>query len=285
MSDGHRYSAEEFIEGVVQVASLPEIVTRLNEVIDDPYSDLSDIADIISSDTGLAARLLRIANSAMFNFPSRVSTISHAITIIGTKQLRDLVLATTVIRVFAGIESRLVNMESFWRHSIACGIVARVIAAYRHEPNIEGLYIMGLLHDIGRLVIYMKCPELADEMLRRSHEEGALLYEVERQTLGFDHGRVGCLLLKAWQLPEVLQEAVGCHHSPSEAARYPEDAATIHVADMIANALQMGSSGGHLVPPLVDEAWQQIGLSAGLIGTMVPQVERQYDDAVELFLN
>src|SRR3972149_10468155 len=112
-------SAESLVKGALKVVSLPEVFIRLNEAINNPYNNLSDIADIISDDTGLAARMLRVANSAMFNFSSPVVTISHAVTIIGTRQLRDLVLATYAIQAFKGIPGDLVDMKSFWKHSIA----------------------------------------------------------------------------------------------------------------------------------------------------------------------
>lgn len=277
-------SAESLVKGAIKVVSLPEVFIRLNEAINNPYSDLSDIADIISDDTGLAARMLRIANSAMFNFPSPVTTITHAVTIIGTRQLRDLVLATYAIKAFKGIPGDLVDMKSFWKHSIACGIAARVIATFRREPNIERFYVLGLLHDIGLLIIYQEIPQLASAILRKCREEGLVLYTSESEELGYHHALVGQMLLKEWKLPEAMQEVVRYHHNPQLAAGYPDEAAIIHVADIVATALQMGSGGEHIVPPLVPQAWAHIGLQPSLISDIVKQIDLQYNDAVELFL-
>ena len=238
-----KLAPEELVARCDGITSLPAIYQRLDEAINDPYSDLSRIAAILSEDSSLSARLLRLANSAMYSFPSRVETVSRAVTIIGTKQLRDLVLATCVIEQFRDIPQQLVDMESFWRHSIATGIAARVIATYRREANVERYYVLGLLHDIGRLVMYLQIPQQASQALELSASSQIPLYQAERQLLDFDHAAVGSILLKKWKLPGSLQEGVGYHHKPQLSSRYPEDAATVHIADIVANAFKLGSSG------------------------------------------
>lgn len=272
------------MRGAVQLVSLPRIFFRLDETINNPYSNLSDVTDILLDDPSLCARLLRIANSSLYNFPSAIDTVSHAVTIIGTKQLRDLVLATAVMERFGAIPQDRVDMRSFWQHSIACGIAARVIATHRRETNIERFYVLGLLHDVGRLVIYMRLPDLANQTLMRCVEHNELLYEVEKEWLGFDHAAVGGALLKGWRLPDAIQEAVACHHKPLAATRYPKDAAIVHVADILANALQLGSSGEHIVPPLSNEAWLAIGLSENLLPSIVAHIDVQYRAALDIFM-
>ncbi len=276
---------KELVNYCNSITSLPAVYQRLDEAINDPYSDLSNIAAILSEDSSLAARLLRLANSAMFCFPSRVETVSRAVTIIGTKQLRDLVLATSVIELFNKIPEEHVSMESFWRHSIATGISARVIATYRREANVERFYVLGLLHDIGRLVMYLQIPEMANRAIELSTESQLPLYQVEQQQLGFDHAAVGKALLAKWKLPDSLQDGVAYHHKPERATRYPEEAATVHIADVIANAFKMGSSGEPTVPPFVEQAWDRLGLTVDQLPLITEQLEVQYSAAVDIFLN
>jgi len=277
-------SASELVEGNVKIGSLPEIVFKMDEAISNPYSQLSDVSDLILEDPGLASRLLRIANSAMYSTPSQVDTITRAITIIGTKQLRDLVLATSVIDMFRGISPELVTMESFWRHSIACGLAARVIATYCRKSNVEHFYLLGLLHDIGRLIIFIQHPELANVAITESIETKQPLYKTEHSHFGFDHSKVSGALLKEWKLPTSLQEPVQYHHDPSKATHYPDDTAILHSADVIANALQLGSSGETKVTPLSEYAWRKINLPTGLLANIVNQIDQQYDSAIEMFL-
>jgi putative nucleotidyltransferase with HDIG domain len=280
-----KQTPEELMARCNAITSLPVIYQRLDEAINDPYSDLSRIAAILSEDSSLSARLLRLANSAMYSFPSRVETVSRAITIIGTKQLRDLVLATSVIEQFRDIPKELVNMESFWRHSIATGISARVIATYRREANVERYYVLGLLHDIGRLIMYLQIPQKANQAIELSADSRIPLYQAERQLLEFDHAAVGSALLKKWKLPDSLQEGIAYHHKPQQASCYPEDAATVHIADIVANAFKLGSSGEPTVPPFDESAWKRLGLTIDQLPHIAEQLETQYSAAVDIFLD
>lgn len=276
--------ARRLVEGVVKLVSLPEVFVRLDAMIRDPYCNLADVADIIADDPGMSARLLRIANSAMFNFPSPIDSIQRAITVIGTKQLRDLVLATSVIEVFNKIPQTHVNMESFWRHSLGTGIMARTLATCRREPNVEHFYVAGLLHDIGRMVMYMAIPHKANEAIERCLAQHKLLHVAERELLGFDHADVGAELISAWQLPGALTEAIRYHHAPSRASEYPDDAAITHVADIVANALVKGTSGEHLIPTLDNQAWSRLDIEVARLRELVSFAEHQYADVVDFFL-
>lgn len=279
-------TAEGLVRNVTKVYSLPSVYLELDRKINDPFANLEDIAAILLEDAGLSARLLRLANSALYSFPSRINTITRAITIIGTNQLRDLALATSVIALFKDIDQSKVNMELFWRHSIGAGIAARVIASYRGETNVERFYLMGLLHDIGRLIMYSQIPEVMQGLIARAHSNVAQLHDEERAALGFDHGRVGMLLLQGWRLPAQLVEAVGYHHTPVLSRSYALEASIVHVADILVNAAALGcSSGSHRVPKLDARAWEALGLSSALIPDILERVEQQYHDAVEIFLS
>lgn len=278
-------SPDDLVKDTIQLSSLQIILDQLNKAVNNPEISFSDIAEIINKDPALCARLLKIVNSSFYAFPSKIETITQAITIIGTNQLRDLVLATTVINSFKGIPKKLINMDLFWRHSIACGLASRTIATYRREPNVDRFYVIGILHDIGRLVIYLKIPQQAHDTLKTAQTSGKLLYEAEREIFGYDHAAVGGALVRAWKLSENLEEAVSFHHNPSQANHYPIETAIIHVADIIANAAQMGSSGEHFVPPVNANAWDIIGLPASIISAVQEQMERQFTETTRMFLS
>ncbi len=281
MADRRPVDPIDLIRGVTTIASLPSNFLRLDEVVNSPRSSLTDIGAVISEDPGLSARLLRVVNSAFYGFPSRIDTISRAITVIGTQQLRDLALATSVINLFEKVPSDFVDMETFWRHSVGCGVAARVIATFRRESNSERYFVAGLLHDIGSLVLYTREVHLSLQALERAREEKTLLHPLERQIIGFDHAAVGLALLKSWNLPQSLQAAVAFHHDPIRASAYPVEAATVHVADIIANAMQLGSNGDIQVAPLDPQAWSVLKLSPSILGSVMEQVERQFEGAVK----
>ena len=267
------------------IFSLPKIHFELQEALSDPDKTFQDLGEIIGFDPALSARLLKIVNSPFYGFPSRIETISHAVSIIGMDQLTDLALATLVIHQFRGIPNNLFNMEKFWRHSMACGVAARSIADFRGEKNVERFYLAGILHDIGRLVIFKKEPALARDAFYRSKERQENIYLSEQKLMGFDHADVGRELLKAWKLPPRLVEAVGCHHQPQNAKTFPVDAAIIHTADYIVHVMNVGSDAEFSEPRLYPKSWEIIGLSADDFEFMKDKVKQQYEGIADLFFD
>jgi putative nucleotidyltransferase with HDIG domain len=276
-------SPRELIAGAIEIASLPEIFLKINEMIDSPRHSAADIGRVISNDTALSARLLKIANSIFYGFPSQIDTISRAITVIGTRELRELILATSVIRCFKGLPNDLITMEDFWRHSICCGLAARSLAMQRGEQLVERFFVAGLLHDIGSLLVYRKVPELAREALLRAQHNNIPLYRAEQEVMGFDHAMVGAEILRKWKLPEHLQEATEFHHNPGRAQRFPSDTAVIHIADVVSDALQYGNSGDPHVPPMDPQAWRLAGLEDDVVSPVIADVEQQFSHVLELF--
>ena len=280
-----KWTAEKLAAEVGAVCSLPTIYFRLNELVNDVHVSNKDVGALISEDAGLSVRLLRMVNSAFFGLPSSVDTITRAVTVIGTRQLNDLVLMTSVVDMFDGIPNEVANMELFWQHSIATGVSARVLANYHREPNVERFFVAGLLHDIGRLVIFQKLPEETTEILTLINEIEIPLYVAEKQVLGFDHTDVGRAMLDQWGLPEHLVTAVGGHHHPSALEEIDVDSAIVHVADVIANVLGMGWATEVYVPELDEAAWKRLDLPPSILSPAVGQIKRQYDDAIELIFS
>jgi HD-like signal output (HDOD) protein len=185
---------------------------------------------------------LKIVNSAFYGMEQEVETITHALGIIGTEQLTQLVLATSVTKQFTGIPENLVSMDLFWRHSVACGVTAKIIADWVGERNLESYYLAGMLHDIGSLIVYKKFSSVAEKVLRRCKENKEYLFDVEREVFGASHAKVGGKLLKGWGLPMSLCEPVFFHHRPNKAKEFPLATKIIHVADSIVDEMNLGSS-------------------------------------------
>jgi len=269
--------AAELVKGIAKLASLPEVCIRVNEMVDDPRSSAADIGSVISRDTALTAQLLRMANSSFYNFPSNIDTISRAVTVVGERELRYLVLALSAVRTFSNIPVELINMASFWRHNVYCGVVARLVASKCHVLHSERLFVAGLLHDVGMLVMMNRAPDLEKQALVATAESGEKQqYEAEIELFGFDHAEVGGVLLQQWNLPEALCETVGCHHDIGKAENARLDAAIIHIANVIANRaeLEVGYKGP--LPQVDPRAWEVTGLSEGVMAEIG-------DEAVPLF--
>ncbi|MFH1673170.1 MAG: HDOD domain-containing protein [Pseudomonadota bacterium] len=266
----------------IKLPSLSPIFNQINEAINNPRSSATQVAKIISNDSGLSAQLLKLVNSAFYNFPSKIDTISRAVAIIGTKQLSTLALGTCVTSAFQGVPSDLINMRSFWEHSIACGIIARLISSYKNNINTERFFLAGLLHDLGRLIIYKYLPAQAKQALLRARKTNNLLYKTEKEIMGFNHTVMGSILLKEWKLPVILENTIRHHHSP-EASQMSLETSIIHLSDIVTNALGIGTSGEQLVPPLDVTAWEDIGLPAGILATTIKQANRHIAETVHIF--
>jgi putative nucleotidyltransferase with HDIG domain len=276
---------KDLITGSTRVSSLPEIFIMINEVVNDPTSSFSDISRVVNLDTALSARLLKIVNSSFYSFPSDIDTVTHAISVIGTEQLHDLALATTILSTFKGIPDTIVNMNLFWRHSLGVAIIARNLAIHCRETNPERFYLAGILHDVGRLIILENLPEAAKEIVSRQKEVGGIMWQIEREVLGFDHADVGAALARAWKLPLSLEEIIGNHHNPTRSRRYPLETTIIHLADIIAKAMELGTSGDIHVSPLDEKSWEQLKLPIGIFSALWNQVETQFNESIDVVLS
>ncbi len=272
------------VKGVSDIASLPAIYIRLNKVINHPYSSINDIGNVVSQDPGLTARLLRLVNSAFYGFHDKIETVSHAISLIGTRQLQDIALATSVIELFRDVPAEFVNMDSFWKHSLYCGLTARSLAAKKRESNVERFFVGGLLHDIGRVIIYNHYAEIARKIFERYQNENHPLVNIEEFELGFSHASVGWAISQKWGLPTSLQEAILFHHQPSQARKFPLLTAIIHLADIITNARQIGSSGESAIPRFDTEIWDILQLPSNFLEELIDDTDRQFKVTLEIIL-
>ena len=276
-----RIEPAKFINAETKLSSLPEIYQQILDAISKPSSSAYDIEQVIGRDTNLTARLLKIVNSAFYGYPSRIDTLSRAVNIVGTIQLSTLAIGVNVIQMFRKIPPDVINMKRFWKHSILCGILARVLAGYKNIQNTERLFVAGLLHDIGRLVLYNHKPREALYALTKARKSDRLLYLTECELFTLDHALIGGLLLSKWQMPMSLEDMVHHHHDPRRAKNILESS-IIHLADLLANAMGIGTSGERLIPALDTQAWAQFGLSPNILPLAMEQAERQLEDVFEL---
>ncbi len=272
------------VRGLVRLVSLPDVVVRVNELMDDPRSTTADIGQLVGRDTGLSARLLKIVNSAFYGFPSRVETISRAITIIGTHDLRNLLLATTAVRMFARIPSELIDTGSFWRHSVYCGLVGRSLAAKCNVLHSERLFVAGLLHDVGKLIICNRLPDVARDAYLIADGDPVALLAVERELLGFDHADVGGELLLAWNLPPALQQAVALHHRPAEAGEYTLEPAIVHLADAIADMAEHDIPVDEKLGLIDPTVWSTTGLSHNIVQPAMRAADQNFREVLEVIV-
>ncbi|NDV18861.1 HDOD domain-containing protein [Pseudodesulfovibrio sp. JC047] len=266
-----------------QLPALPQFFLELQRAIASPSTSADDLADIISQDPGLTAFLLRMVNSAFYSLPMQIDTISRAVTVVGFNQLSTLAVGTSVISVFKNIPEEVLDMEQFWKHSVACGLIARRLCRITRQGDPERAFVAGLLHDIGQLILLQVEPERAAAVHAHARSKQLLLFEEEKALLGFDHATLGGMLLRKWNFPFVLVAAVLEHHH-LKADQKAVEPALVHCAETIATGLGIGSSGEFLVQPPDSDAWDAMGLTPGRIDEMVEDLDEELEESFHVLM-
>lgn len=279
-------TAKQLVADISDLMSLPDVCIRVNEMVDDPNSSAVDIGKVITRDPGMTARLLRIANSPFYGFVQEITTVSRAIAVIGTTQLRDLVLATSAIDTFDNIPNHLVNMKDFWTHSIYTGLCAKALAEQLDKKKSESFFVAGLLHDIGQLVLFNKMPEQSKDILIQVMEgpEGVEFHHEEKKIFGFDHAEVGAELLNHWKLPEMLCESVRYHHEPLKAEKYAKETAVVHIANSLGCLAELHSENAWEAPQIEPKAWEVTGLNPDITKQITEKAEEEFNEISSSFL-
>lgn len=277
-------SVQELVRSVDGLVSLPEVCFLVNDLVNDPNSDIEQIGSVISQDPALTLRLLNLVNSPLYGFETKIETVSRAVMVIGLKELQNMVWATTAVETFSGLSANKVNMAGFWRHSIFTAILARILARECNVLHPERLFVAGLLHDIGRLVIYHRFPEQVEETwsVEKEHQLDDVV-TAERLVLGFDHAELAAELLRHWKLSESLAVAVQYHHKPKETSEHALEVSIVHMANVMAHALETGEEE-ELDTACEAQAWQLVGLETEKIKPMLHEAIFQFLEVLELLL-
>ena len=276
----------KLISGIpASLGSYAPVLEKIEALMESPECSLVTVGEAIEQEPDLTARLLRLSNSSFYGFSSRLTTVTEAISLIGIQQVQDLILASSIVSQFDGVADEFVSMKSFWQHSLACGIASRLLAMEKRLPKADKFFVAGLLHDMGRLVLFSRAPESAQEIFELYRKEHLLLYEAEKRVLGFDHQQIAGAVMELWKFPSNLVQAVACHHQPESSDIARQEAAVVHLADHLVNAMQIGSSGERHVPPLSMRAWETLGLPTSVLPSVVAGIDGQLEAVQEVFLN
>lgn len=231
------------VMALTRLPTLPAIAMELMEVTRNDRLSVNQMLPIIEKDPPLAMKVLKIANSAYYGLHRKVDSLRHALVIIGLKELSDLALSFSVFRAFARDEATHgLRWKRLWEHSAACGHVCQLLQSKLELDIPSSPYALGLLHDIGKLILYKLEPERYLECLEMARDEKVYSYQIEAREIGVDHMQVGRWIAEKWQLPNALIAAMGHHHFP-EQVEEPDlrnAAALVQLSDLVCNLQMLG---------------------------------------------
>lgn len=252
---------DELFKSVKTLPTLPPVVQKVLSSINDPKVGAKQLAEIITSDQAITARVLKLVNSSFFGLRGKVSNIHHAVTLLGFSTIRQILLGVSICKNFKGLNVLdKFSGESFWMHSIATAILSRNLSKLdiKVEPDIA--YTVGLIHDIGKLLFLQYHEEDFIKALLKAKGENKPLYEAEKEVFEVDHCDVGNWLLKKWGLPRESRRALKNHHTAvvDKITPVSEDAMTavVFFANNVAKKFEIGNSGSEVVE-MDDESFKR----------------------------
>lgn len=220
---------EQKLQEITGLISLPEVYLKIRRLMDDERSDIDDFAQVISVDPNLSTRVLKIVNSAYFGFPEPVDSVARSINLIGIEQLHHLVLGVAAISSL-DLPNDILPLKPFWHNSLYTGVLSQQLAGRLKISRSDRLFMAGLLHEIGHLVLCDKLADHARETIRVAVQTGRPLHQVQQQMLGCHYGDIAAMLLANWNLPTELQDLVRYHPNPAAAPSQQLETALLHLA-------------------------------------------------------
>lgn len=238
---------------------LPSLVQEVLEVTEDASATARDLGDVVKKDQSLTAKVLKIVNSAYYGFHREIGNVDHAIVVLGFEELRNIALAACFIQAFRTEENLRFDRTKFWTHSLGAAYVAKALSSYTPEVIAKDAFVIGLLHDIGKVVMHQHFSEIFYTILEYAESQKRPLHEVSSELIDINHAEIGALLADAWDLPSSLVSAIRHHHSPYAAGHMENEVHIAHLANVLCHLHELGFSGN----PVPDEPFGKSMLALG----------------------
>lgn len=269
-----RAEIRRVVEKITSLPTLPGIVTRITRMLDNPETTASEVGKEISQDQVLSAKVLKLVNSGFYGFSQPISTIPHAMVLLGFGVVKTLVMSTTVLDMMAQ------SMAGLWQHSLCCARTCGVIARHLEMDEPEEISVTGLLHDLGKVVLEQHLKEDFDKIRQMVEERNILFYEAEEEVLGATHAMVGAWLLDRWQLPSNIVDPIRHHHDFHPSRQHVERTAVVHLADILVRAEAYGSGGDRRIPAVSGPAMETLKIKVTDLQDLMDSMAHEMKDVI-----
>lgn len=267
---GTTLDLQALIADVRDLPSMPTIVMRAIEVAMDPEASVHNLQWLISKDQALSAKILKIVNSAMYSLRAEVSTVSHAVAVLGMETVKSVVMAASVDGMFAMAKDLGTKLMS--DHSWGTAIAARGIARRVNYPNVEEALVCGLMHDIGKPVLLENLGARYREIVSQVYAGNGTFYERELQAFRFSHAQVGAMLARKWNFPPQLCEAVGSHHDPLSSPNHKTLACIVNLANLMMVCIGVGFQKKREIALARQPSAEYLKLSGPVLDALIPDI-------------
>jgi HD-like signal output (HDOD) protein len=282
------YNFEELqdrIKTIANLPTLPHVASRLMQIVNSPDTSADTVATLVSQDISLSAKVLRLANSAFYGIPRSINTLNNAVVILGFKIVQTMVLSLTVFDMFAredDDEGAVFDRDDFWRHSLRCAVIARLLA-HRRRRNFaldpEEAFCAGLLHDVGKVVMEQYLNADFHRALHHARDCGLTDFEAERDVLGYTHCDVASWLTGSWALPDEIEQPLVCHHEPEEALVCADSVMICHIADILSKIDLGDEEQARAAVAALAEKAGTLGLSARDLAETIEELPAELERA------
>ncbi|GAA5140895.1 HDOD domain-containing protein [Thalassotalea piscium] len=203
-------TALDYAKKAEQLCALPDVYLRLKEILDDEHASLDDIANVIMLDPALTTSLLKLANSAFFNFPREIDSISRALMVLGIKEVNNLINAYGTTKAFAKVNANIIDMDRFWEVSVDCALMCKYFAIKHNVEGCDGIFLSGLLHNVGTLAMIQS--EDKKVVYCENYDSEETPWQRQEDVFGFTFADVSAELLRLWQLPDHIIKPIKEYH-------------------------------------------------------------------------
>ncbi|MDX9703208.1 MAG: HDOD domain-containing protein [Candidatus Auribacterota bacterium] len=266
--------------------TIPPILVKLNEILADPESSAEDVASLIKEDQVLTTRLLKLVNSAYYGFTRKITTVTHAVVILGFRNVKNIVLTAKTFDLYKSSYTkirRIFDVNLLWQHSLGVAVIAKKIGELVRYPDQETLFTGGLIHDIGKIV-EIKC--LFDYMPRifeLVRDQNISMWQAEQSVFNITHAEIGKVLGDMWDFPLILEHIVAYHHYPHLSEDFSQQVAIVHIANSLCREMKIGSGGDSLIPVIEDGAWERAGLEPSVKEYIIKESQKSISELLPVF--
>lgn len=278
-------SIKEKIEQFEDFPTLPTVYYKLVDALSDNSTTIKKISDIISTDIALSFKLLKIVNSSIYGLSTKVRTIDKAIFHMGFRELKNIILTSTVIDVFSNLRtSSKLDLVTFWKHSIAVGVISRALAKLDGKKNLDEYLLSGIAHDIGKLIFFQILGNQYDAAFIYAEKNSCDLATAESEVFGINHMEIGYKVANNWNLDKNITNSIMYHKEGFVNSRTNHLVTSIHIANTLAKGLDWGISGNNTIDQPNSKIWLKFSLTELNVKDFYSEIKEDYQQACEILI-